>query len=432
MEVLHSQGVSAKYARWHRIHVEEVLAFCDHKRSRDLVADDILAFYKSLERFGREPWQIEKSIQALRKFGAYIDAPWFGSVPWVMLEQQFAAAAMTDVEVNQLIDYGVLPEEPTLRRFAIVMRTLRYSLRTEQSYGQWVERCAKFHELTPADLQPEHIAPFLEYLAGERRVAAATQRNALSGLILFLRQIQGIEHPHIASFKRAQGKQYLPVVCSREEICQLLAATSSEVMRLAFALMYGAGLRRLECLRLRVQDIDLSARILRVVDGKGGKGRVAPIPTSCVELLQQQIDAVHAQHRKDMAVGFGLASLPPSLVRKFRNSARRLCWQYIFPAVRPGRDPIDGQLKRHHLHESVLQKALRAALAHTKIKKRVTCHTLRHSFATHLLEDGHDIRTVQELLGHQDVATTMIYTHVLNRPGLAVRSPADNLPSLLG
>jgi len=219
----------------------------------------------------------------------------------------------------------------------------------------------------------------------------------------------------------------VPTVLSVDEVRAVLHGIPDPTQRLMATLLYGAGLRLMELVRLRLKDVDLPHRLLLVLDGKGGRSRRVPLPESVVPALEAQMAEVRRLHAVDLEEGFGAASLPPGLGRKLGAAAREAAWQYLFPAPARGRDPLDGQEKRHHLHETTLQKTMRLAVQQAGLTKRASCHTLRHSFATHLLEGGQDIRTVQELLGHADVQTTMIYTHVLNRPGLAVRSPADLL-----
>jgi len=307
------------------------------------------------------------------------------------------------------------------------LRTRHYSYRTEQSYVAWATRYIRFHGLThPAELEAVQIEAFLNHLAVDRKVSASTQNQALSALVFLYREVLGASFPDLDNLVRARRPLRIPVVLSREEVRAVLAripATKSLMARL----LYGSGLRVMECARLRLKDVDLERGELRVRDGKGARDRVAPLARSLHDALAAQIDRVGRIHRGDLAEGYGSVELPSALARKFPNAERETGWQYLFPASRLGADRRTGEVRRHHLAESALQRAVRRAVRDAGIRKPASCHTFRHSFATHLLEDGYDIRTVQELLGHSSVKTTMIYTHVLNRGGRAVRSPLDTL-----
>jgi integron integrase len=257
-------------------------------------------------------------------------------------------------------------------------------------------------------------------------VAAATQNQALSALLCLYREVLDVELPWLDTLVRAKPPQRLPVVLTREEVRTVLGKRDG-VPRLMGFLLYGAGLRLLECCRLRIQDVDFGANQVLIRDGKGHKDRATMLPAVVKADLAAHIERVRAQHQADLRQGAGWVELPWALARKYPNGGREWGWQWIFPATRIYVDGLTGQRRRHHLHESVLQRAVKDAVRSAGIAKRATCHTFRHSFATHLLEDSHDIRTVQELLGHQDVSTTMIYTHVLNRGPAGVRSPADRM-----
>jgi len=308
------------------------------------------------------------------------------------------------------------------------LRSRGYAYRTETSYLKWLARYVIFHDgADPAMLGPEQIQAFLGHLAIERRVAVSTQKQALNALVFFYRQVLGQENFDIGAFARASRPRRIPVVLSQAEVRRLLEAMPQGTWRLLAELLYGSGLRLMEAIRLRILDVDFDHRLLHIRQAKGNKDRVVPLPERLLAPLQERVDAVRLLHERDLAAGHGEVWLPTALARKYPNAPRELRWQYLFPASRLAPDPRSGRVFRHHVHESGLQKHVRRAAREAGIHKRVTCHTLRHSFATHLLASGTDIRTVQELLGHADVNTTMIYTHVLNRPGVAVTSPLDHL-----
>jgi integron integrase len=305
------------------------------------------------------------------------------------------------------------------------LRCRHYSYRTEQSYLQWIRRFIFFHQKRhPRDMGEPEIAAFLTHLAVQRRVSSSTQNQALNAILFLYKQVLERDVGLIHGVVRAKRPKRLPVVMTREEVQTLLCRLTGRDWLLA-SLMYGAGLRVMECVRLRVKDIDFGLNQIIVRDGKGQKDRVTPLPMIVVPALQQQIEHVKRIRKADLADGYGEVSTPFALARKYPNAARELAWWYAFPASQRSHDPYSDRIKRHHLDESAIQKAVRHAVHSAGIAKPVSCHTFRHSFATHLLQSGYDIRTVQELLGHKDVATTMIYTHVLNRGGRGVVSPLD-------
>nr|WP_245650978.1 integron integrase [Thauera butanivorans] len=312
-------------------------------------------------------------------------------------------------------------------RLVAVIRQRNYSIRTEQAYLGWLERYLRFiGGRDPAQAGAAQVKAFLQALAVQGQVAANTQNQALNALVFFYAQV--LEQPlgELGAFARAKRPQRLPVVLTADEVRRLLAALQGMPATMA-ALLYGTGMRLMECLRVRIKDVDFAYGQIVVRDGKGQKDRVVPLPQRLVEPLRQHLEKVRTLHRDDLALGAGAVYLPDALARKYPGAAREWGWQYVFPASRLAADPRGGTVRRHHLHESSLQKAVHAAAKAAGIDKPVSCHALRHSFATHMLEGGYDIRTVQELLGHADVKTTMIYTHVLNRGGLGVVSPLDRV-----
>ena len=305
------------------------------------------------------------------------------------------------------------------------MRRLGLSIRTEEAYVGWVRRFilanGKRH---PRELGAREVEAFLTHLAMHGRVSASTQNQALSALLFLYREVLQIDLPWMENIRRAKKPERLPVVLSREEVAALLAEMNGVTWLMA-SLLYGAGLRLMECVRLRVQDVDFVRREITVRQGKGGKDRRTMLPAMIVDDLQGQLAEARRVHERDLAAGFGAVWLPDALARKYPNAARDWAWQYVFPACSRSVDPRSDVERRHHLDETVLQRAVKQAVRRARIDKPATCHTLRHSFATHLIEQGYDIRTVQELLGHKDVSTTQIYTHVLNRGGRGVLSPLD-------
>ncbi len=312
-----------------------------------------------------------------------------------------------------------------LDRVRSAARLRHYSRRTEAAYVAWIRRYIFFHgKRHPAQLGAAEVTRFLSSLAVEGRVAASTQNQALGALLFLYRDVLELDLPWLDGVVRARRPERLPVVLTREEVAAVLRPLTG-VPRLMASLLYGSGLRLLECCRLRIQDIDFARNQIVVRSGKGDKDRVTMLPAVLKADLARQLKAVRTQHQRDLHHGAGWVELPTALARKYPNAGREWVWQ--FPAMRAYRDRETGQWRRHHLHESVLQRAVKDGARRTGIAKRATPHTLRHSFATHLLEDGRDIRTVQELLGHRDVATTQIYTHVLNRGPSAVKSPIDTI-----
>jgi len=305
------------------------------------------------------------------------------------------------------------------------MRARRYSLRTEQAYFDWVRRFILFHaKRHPREMAETEIVEFLTHLATQRNVAASTQNQALSALLFLYQQFLGKKLGRLDGALRASRPPRLPVVLTREEVRAVLAHVRPPY-RLMAELLYGSGLRLLECLRLRVKDVDFGYSRIVVRDGKGAKDRVTMLPGRLRQPLKEHLAHAKAVHERDLQLGFGSVYLPDALERKYPNAHRSWRWQYIFPAAKRSVDPVSGRVQRHHVLEKSLQNAVANAVRATGITKPASCHTLRHSFATHLLDGGYDIRTVQELLGHKDVSTTMIYTHVLNKPGIGVKSPLD-------
>jgi integron integrase len=317
--------------------------------------------------------------------------------------------------------------EKKLRELVRDVARLRHlSLRTEETYWNWIKRFILFHQKRhPRDMGSKEITTFLTDLAVEGHVAASTQNQAFNALLFLYRQVLKLEMPDIKDTVRARQPRHLPVVLTREE-AEAIISRLSDTNRLITSLLYGSGLRLMEAIRLRIKDIDFARLELIVRDGKGQKDRITMLPQSISTALELHVKDVKRLHEQDLKAGFGEVYLPYALERKYRNAAREFGWQYVFPDNKLSNDPRSGKRRRHHALEQNVQRAVKKAVKEAGINKNATCHTFRHSFATHVLENGYDIRTVQELLGHKDVRTTMIYTHVLNRGGRGVRSPLDS------
>lgn len=316
---------------------------------------------------------------------------------------------------------------PFLDEVRNAIRVRHYSRRTEESYLMWIRRFIRFHGLRhPRDMAEPDVGRFLTHLATKEDLAAATQNQALNALVFLYKAV--LERPlgEIRGVVRSKRKKKIPVVLTRDEVRRVLSGLEG-VHWLVACLQYGSGLRLMESVRLRVQDMDFDHRAVHVRDGKGGKDRVVTLPGNLIVPLRRHLETVRTTHERDLREGFGDVYLPHSLARKYPNAGRQWAWQYVFPASKRSVEPRTGIVRRHHMDESNIQKAVRSAIITAGIEKPASCHTLRHSFATHLLERGMDIRTIQDQLGHADVRTTQIYTHVLNRGGFAVVSPLEDV-----
>ena len=305
------------------------------------------------------------------------------------------------------------------------LRLGHYSLRTERTYLAWIKRFILFHDKRhPKDMGKPEIEAYLTHLAVDRHMAASTQNQALNAILYLYRRVLEIDLPWMDDVVRAKRPERIPEVLSTQEVGRLLAQLEG-TYKLMASLLYGSGLRLMEVIRLRVKDVDFDYQQIVVRDGKGAKDRVTPLPASVTADLKAQLDYVACLHRDDLKAGYGAVYLPNALATKYSNAEHELAWQYVFPSSRLSKDPRSGATRRHHVNEKGLQQAVKRAVRRAGIHKKASCHTLRHSFATHLLERGSDIRTVQELLGHKNVQTTMLYTHVLKRGGRGVVSPLD-------
>ncbi len=317
------------------------------------------------------------------------------------------------------------PRPSLLDQVRSAIRLRHYSIRTEEAYLSVIRRFILYHKKRhPKEMGVDEIRQYLSHLATDGNVAASTQNVALAALLFLYREVLLIDLPLIEGVKRAKRPQRVPVVLTADEVKRVLSHITGTHYLMA-SLLYGAGLRLMECVRLRVKDLDFDYRQIVVRDGKGEKDRRTILPAPLIEPLKRHLARVRLQHEEDVRAGYGRVYLPYALERKYPNAAAAWLWQYAFPAAKLSLDPRAGERRRHHASEDRLQKAVRRAIQQAGVEKRASCHTLRHSFATHLLEAGYDIRTIQELLGHADISTTMIYTHVLNKGGRAVKSPLE-------
>lgn len=443
---LTERNIKQNTQRWYVLRVEALLKTNPDKSLADITADDVRKFLQSLtQNSSFKDWQVLQAIDAIQILCAEVlDRKSLSSLNWddfrlgvKTIDTSHATLAREAVSGSDgkptyyvMAHKGDLAEVFTQYRiemeaFLVELRSRHYSIRTEQSYEQWILRLlARHRDKSAQELTGENIKAFVNDIVVRGNVSASTRNQALCALLFFYRHVLNKNTDDLGDIALAKRPKRLPVVLTKEEVHRVLGQLEGTTWLVA-ALLYGAGLRLMECVRLRVMDVDFGYGQITVRHGKGGKDRIVPLPERCIAPLRKQLDEVNTLHEKDMAQGFGEVFLPDALARKYPSAARERRWQYLFPAARLSVDPRSGKTRRHHLHETGVQKMIKVATERAGIDKKVTVHTLRHSFATHLLERGYDIRTVQELLGHSDVSTTMIYTHVLNKPGVAVRSPLD-------
>ena len=432
--------------RWYVRHAEEYIKAHD-KRLSVHSAQDVDKYLQAKGRNVRlKDWQFGQVVDALRiLFVDMVASPWAVTYPWddrksqaIALPDSHPTIARQPLEKggNSVADEGEdIPLDVIKEQFPEVfdalirqIRSRNYSIRTEQSYVAWLCRFILFHKRQhPEKLGAREIADYLTHLAVTRMVASSTQKQALNAIVFYYKHILQKTFEDIGDFTQSKKPRRLPVVLSPGEVERLLDAIDDGMYRMMASLLYGCGMRLMECVRLRLLDIDFDYNQIMIRDAKGGKDRVAPLPRKLIQGMHEQIAHVKKTHDEDVAKGLGEVYIPFALARKYPNIAREINWQYVFPSQRISVDPRSNQARRHHIHENGLQRKIKRAALKAGINKKVNCHALRHSFATHLLESGYDIRTVQELLGHADVSTTMIYTHVLNKPGVSVNSPLDSL-----
>ena len=439
--VVARQGV-AKYAiKWYVKWAED---FAKSLRNRPLPtrnAEEVKAYLNNLaRRNGVEEWQVAQARDALViLYKVFLGVEWARSIERRVGGERIVVSsqrsAVSGRQQARRPGRGFLDNRnggaaearfgEDFKRLRTELRVRHYSIRTEETYANWAMRFINFHGLrAPRELGGEEVRKYLEYLAVERKVSLSTQRQALNALVFFYDEALKEPLGLIGDFTPARKSRRLPVVLTRAEKDRLFQHLA-EPYSLMAGLLYGGGLRLMECIRLRVKDLEFEKNQIMVRNGKGKKDRVTTLPEIYQAGLKKHLEKVKAVHDGDLERGFGDTYIPPALERKYINAAKEWGWQYVFPSSRLSADPRSGKVRRHHIHPTALQKAVKKAAREARLTKQVSCHALRHSFATHLLEAGYDIRTVQELLGHSDVSTTMIYTHVLNRPGLAVKSPAD-------
>ena len=447
-------GIKPSAIRWHVKHAEAYIQAHPGRRLAMHGPGDLTTYLEGKSRDGRlSDWQFAQLVRALQiLFVDMVKTPWATMFPWKEWIDNAKELAPNHVTVAR--DYDQLASEKNgpsqssdsdrateqvigkfrhqfpdhATRLVAEIRVRQYSYRTEQAYLAWLARYARFHDMRdPADLEDAAIGRFLEYLVVHRHVSGSTQSQALNALIFFYKQVLKRQSIEAGVFPHSRKQRRMPVVLTCDEVSQLLSSIENSTARLMAGLLYGCGLRLMECIRLRILDVDFGYQRIMVRNAKGGKDRVVPLPKRLNEALRNQIKRVEQLHEKDLQCGLGAVYLPDALARKYPKAEKELRWHYLFPASRVSTDPRTGKVLRYHLHETVLQRHIKQAAQVAGIHKRVSSHTFRHSFATHLLETRTDIRTLQELLGHADVSTTMIYTHVLNTPGISVTSPLDKL-----
>ena len=444
-------GVKPNVSRWY---VKRVEAYIKQYAGLRLKHHSPAELDKYLNMIGRKDdildWQFTQIVDALRiLFVSLLKMDWAQQYDWdgwvasagtLPADHATVARDFTPDELieeviakrgsNSLVKQVYIKYPEIIKALISRIRVKQYSIRTEKSYLQWVLRFIAFNDMVdPSELGEQAIAKYLEYLVVTRNVSASTQNQALNAIVFFYKSVLGRESLAIGYYSKSRRPKRLPVVLTRAEVARLLEYIDSPTQQLMIKLLYGCGLRVMECVRLRVLDVDFGYRQILVRNAKGNKDRVVPLPEKLMTLLKLQIERVKALHEQDCDAGVGEVYLPDALSRKYPAAAGELIWQYVFPSANISKDPRSNKYRRHHINERNIQRFVKKASNKAGINKKVNCHCLRHSFATHLLESGSDIRTVQELLGHADVSTTMIYTHVLNTPGVTVQSPLDSLLS---
>ncbi len=441
---LSKKSIKPTIARWYVIRTEHYINAFPDKKLMEHHPNDVSAYLKQQGENSRlQDWQFNQIVDAIQKLWEMLQVDWYSQVDWEYWRHS-VSLSKTHLTVTEKASVGerlktlenVVNSNLTdvrrrhhglLEKLLIQIRQRGYSIRTEQAYESWVSRFIKYNDnQDPKKLGASEVVSFLQHLAVGRGVAASTQNQALNALVFFFEHALQQPLGNLGEFIRAKRPKKLPVVLTPGEV-QLLLSHMTGIHHIMASLLYGTGMRLMECIRMRVMDIDFGYSQINIRDGKGKKDRVVPLPGRMVDPLQAQLKNTQKLHLQDLKNGHGEVYLPGALARKYPNAPKEWRWQYVFPSGRLSVDPRSGEVRRHHIHENGLQKHVKKAALNAHIVKKVNCHCLRHSFATHLLETGSDIRTVQELLGHADVSTTMIYTHVLNRGGQGVTSPLDRL-----
>ena len=436
-------GIPENLVRWYVVHVERYIK-AHSSRLKDHSADHVRHYLLEKGRNSYlKDWQFSQVVDALKiLFCDVVRLPWALDFQWDDFKSQAKSLQSSHPSIaRQAIETASYTESHSdfeqvkadfsecLDSLVIQIRNRNYSIRTEQSYSGWLIRFIAYNNKRhPEKLGATEIAAYLSYLAVNRMVASSTQNQALNAIIFFYKNVLNKSFDDIGGFATAKRPKRLPTVLSEHEMSRLLAQISDPVYLLMASLLYGCGMRLMECVRLRIFDIDFDYQQIMIRNAKGNKDRLAPLPKMLADDIRLHIETVSELHKTDLNNGYGEVFLPTALDRKYPHAAREIGWQFLFPSPRLSVDPRSGKVRRHHIHENGLQRKIKRAAVNAGIRKKVTCHALRHSFATHLLESGYDIRTLQELLGHSDVSTTMIYTHVLNKPGIAINSPIDTLP----
>jgi integron integrase len=443
LSILEKFSIPVKARPWYRKHIEDYLSAHRDVKLQSHQPHHIDDYLNAKGRIVDLPeWRFRQIADALRLlFREMLQPEWSLQYDWYRwrafarelepdhqtLMRDGNPSLLVAPSANPLIRRFREAHAPLHQAFVKTIRIRNMAVKTEKTYEEWLTRFFQYHRWENiGELGLAAISDYLEYLALHRKVSSATQKVALNSLIFFYREVLGHNVEGIYAYTKSRTRPRIPTVLSRDEVRRLLHGIPGRAKIMA-ALMYGTGMRVMECVRLRVLDMDFDYRQITIRAGKGGKDRVVPLPERLIPDLKRILEETHSLHESDIAEGFGEVLLPPALARKLGKAARSFEWQYIFPATRLAMDYSTGVIRRHHIHQTALQKAIRKAAKDAGIHKRVTSHTLRHSFATHLLESGKDIRLIQELLGHADVNTTMIYTHVIGKGGLATPSPLDSL-----